>query len=362
MKPTPLPLALLLGALALPGCRSQKAALPAAAPADAAQVGVRVVKAQADVSAVLRATGELRARHEAVLSAEVAGRIARFAVDVGARVRKGEALMELDDAGARIQLQQARAALAEAQAAHESVQADLRRTQELARGGAAAEATLEKLTIGERQAAAGVQQAAAAVAAAEDQLARTVVRAPFDGLVTARLKSAGEYVSMMPPTPVLGVVDLSTLELRVTVPEGVVDLLAPGALLSATVSPSGKPFQARVRTIGASVDAGARTVDVRADLVTPAFRELRPGAIAQVRLGAAAAGGGVFVPAEAVQQQGGKSYVWAVVAEVARRRSVEVQALTPGTVRVTEGLGPDDRVVADGGAGLTDGVRVRAQE
>jgi RND family efflux transporter MFP subunit len=357
-------LASLAAALALAGCgKAERASLPAAPSAEAGAVGVKVVKPQVDAGAVLRATGELRARNEAVLSAEASGRILRFHVDVGSRVRKGDVLMELDASTPRIQVEQARAAQAAAEAAHRSVVADLRRTEELSRGGAAAAASLEKLQMGEEQAAAALRQATAALAAAEDQLAKNAIRAPFDGVITARLKSGGEYVALMPPTPVLGIVDLSTLELRVPVPESVVDLLAPGAVLDAAVSPSGKPFQARVRTVGASVESAARTVDVRADLASAPFRELRPGALVEVRLKPAGKDAhGVFLPAEAVQQDGGKSWVWAVVADAARRRPVEVQRLTPGTVRVLSGIGPDDRVVADGGAGLTDGARVHVQE
>jgi RND family efflux transporter MFP subunit len=354
----------LTAALALAGCgKSQRAALPAAPPADAAAVGVKVVKPRSDAGAVLRVTGELRARNEAVLSAEASGRILRFHVDVGSRVRKGDVLMELDASTPHIQVRQAQAARAAADAAHRSVVVDLKRTEELSRGGAAAVATVEKLQIAEQQAAAALQQAEAALAAAEDQLAKNSIRAPFDGVVTARLKSAGEYVAMTPPTSVLGIVDVATVEVRVPVPEALVDLLAPGALLDAAVSPSGKPFQAKVRTVGASVDAASRTVDVRADLVGAPFRELRPGAIVEVRLGTASADStGVFLPAEAVQQAEGTSYVWAVVADAARRRPVQVQRLTPGTVRILSGLSPGDAVVADGGAGLTEGARVRVQE
>jgi RND family efflux transporter MFP subunit len=366
MKQTPIALAViapLAALLALGGCKGGEAVLPAAAPSGADAVGVKVVKPRADAGTVMRATGELRARNEAVLSAEASGRILRFRVDVGSRVHRGDLLMELDASGPRIAVQQAQAARAAAEAARRSVAADLRRTEELTRGGAASAATLEKLQIGIEQADAAVQQATAAAAAAEDQLAKTAVRAPFDGVVTARLKSAGEYVAMTPPTPVLAVVDVATVEVRVPVPESLVDLLAPGDELEAAVSPSGKPFRAKVRSIGSAVDAGTRTVDVRADLVGATFRELRPGAIVEVRLGKA--GGeaqGVFLPAEAVRDEGGKSYVWAVVSDEARRRPVDVQRLNPGTVRVLSGLGPDDRVVADGGAGLTDGVRVHVQE
>lgn len=361
---TKLPLSLLAAALALASCsKAGQAALPAAAPAEAAAVGVKVVKASGDGGALLRATGELRARHEAAVCAEASGRILRFTVDVGSRVRKGEVLMELDASAARIQVQQAQAARAVAEAALRGVQADRRRVEELVRGDAASAASLEKLQLAEQQAAAAVQQAGVAVAAAEDQLARNTVRAPFDGVVTARTKSAGEYVSMMPPTQVLALVDVATVEVRAPVPEAVVDLLSPGDLLEATVSPSGKPFRARVRAIGSAVDAGARTVEVRADPVGPLFKELRPGAIVEVRLGARTEGTArVFLPADAVRQEEGKSVVFAVVADAAHRREVQVERVSPGTVRVVSGLAAGDAVVQSGGAGLADGARVRVLE
>jgi RND family efflux transporter MFP subunit len=358
-------LALLLAALtALAACGgAERAALPAAPPADAAALGVKVVRPQADAGAVLRATGEVRARHEAVLSAEASGRIARFAVDVGATVKKGQVLMELDASGPRIQLQQARASLAVADAAHRTAVASLRRVEELSRGQAASAAALEAAQLGEQQAAAALQQAEALVAGAEDQLAKNATRAPFDGVVTARLKSEGEYVALMPPTAVLALVDLSTVEVRAAVPETVVDLLTPGAELDGLVSPSQKPFRARVRTVGASVDAAGRTVDVRADPVGPPLKALRPGALVELRLRAASGGeAGLFLPAGTVQVAEGKSYVWTVVGGAAARRPVEVDRLSPGLVRVRAGLGAGDAVVATGGATLTDGVKVRVVE
>ncbi len=360
MNPT-LPLAAASAALSLAGCtKAGGAALPPAAPADAAAVGVKTVHARSDAGAVVRANGELRARNEATLAPEVSGRILRFHADVGDRVRKGDVLVELDDALARAQAQQARAALAAAEAGLRNASSDYRRAKELAQGDAASPAMLERAEIAEQGAKATREQAAAAVVAAETQLAKHVLRAPFDGFVTSRTKSAGEYVANMPPTPVIALVDVDSVEIRAAVPESLVDLLSPGATLAATVSPSGKAFQARVRAIGASVEPGTRTVDVRAVPVGTVFRELRPGAIVQVALGGkAAAAEGLFLPASVVQKGGAGAYVWTVVAERLERREVTVEQLDPGTVRVVSGVTPADVVVAEAGAGLADGAKVR---
>jgi multidrug efflux pump subunit AcrA (membrane-fusion protein) len=101
-------------------------------------------------------------------------------------------------------------------------------------------------------------------------------------------------------------------------------------------------------------------VDVRADPVGPVPRELRPGAIVQVALRAGGARpAGVFLPAAAVQRDGDRSFVWTVASDQARRREVQVEKLSPGTVRVLSGVAPEDRVVAEGGAALRDGAPVR---
>lgn len=258
--------------------------LPPVAPAQAGAVGEQQPAAGTPGSEAhpLRAMGELRARNEAQLAPEVAGRIVRFRADVGDRVRKGDVLVDLDDASARAGAQQARAALAMAEAALENAASQHRRAKALAQGEAASASMLEQASIGEKQAAAAREQAAAALLSAETFLAKHVIRAPFDALVTARTRSAGEFVSNMPPSPVIGLVDPASIEVRAGVPETVVDQVAVGDVVTVTVSPSGKAFQARVRAIGAAVEPGTRTVDLRADPLPPAPRELRHGAIIEL--------------------------------------------------------------------------------
>jgi RND family efflux transporter MFP subunit len=358
-RPLPSLLAAAALASALPACGGkERAALPADTGA-AAAIGVRAVKPRQGAASLTRATGELRARHEATLSPETTGRIARILVDVGDRVRKGEPLLELDPSTARIGVEQARAARAMAEAALKNATTEHRRMVEMAKGEAASAAMLDRATAGLEQAQAAAQQAAAALLAAEDQLAKHTLRAPFDAVITSRLKSPGEVATMMPPTPVLGLVDVGSLEVRAAVPETVVDLLQPGATVDCTVSPSGKAFKAKIRAIGAVVEPGTRTVDVRADVTGEKPRELRPGAIVEVSLGTAATATGLFLPADTVQQGEHESFVWTVQADTLKRKTVQIERLGPGLVRVVSGVGADELVVAEAGAGLADGARVR---
>jgi RND family efflux transporter MFP subunit len=346
----------------LAGChRGEKAKLPLES-GPTGVVGVRVVKPKPGETALTRATAELRARREAVLSPEVSGRIARTIVDVGDRVAKGQTLLELSSSTAGLQVDQARAARAMAEAGFRAAETEYKRTLELAKGDAAAPAAVDRVTIGLDQARAGLQQATVAVAMAEDMYGKHFVRAPFDGVITARLKSAGEFVSAVPATPVMALVDVASVELRVAVPETVVDVLKPGTELDGVLSPSGKRFKARVRVVGTAVEPGTRSVDVRADVVGKLPAEARPGALAELTLGGNGAVSGLFLPSDAIHGEGAETFVFAVEGDKLRRRKVQVERLNPGQVRILSGIGADELVVVEGAAGLSDGATVRVSE
>jgi RND family efflux transporter MFP subunit len=358
---------LLAGLLLLAACgRKDKAVLPADARAierDATgAVGVRAVKPKPGETALTRATAELRARREAVLSPEVSGRVARLAADVGVWVPKGTVLAELSSSTAGLQVEQAKAAKAMAEAGFKAAETNYKRTLELAKGDAAPQAVVDGVTTGLEQARAGLQAATVAVAMAEDYYGKHFLRAPFDGVVTARYKSAGEFVAMMPPTPVFAMVDVGSVELRMGIPETIVDLLKAGIDLDGTLSPSGKPFKARVRVVGTVVEPGTRTVDVRADVVGKLPTEARPGAIAELTLGGKGSVTGLFIPSDAVRGEGAETFVFTVEGNVLRRRMVKVERLNPGQVRILSGVGADELVVIEGAAGLSDGATVRVSQ
>lgn len=351
-----------LVAVALAGCGSataEKAALPER-PADAATVGVHVVQPSTQLDGnLVTATGRLRARNEATLSAKASGTIAAVLVDVGQKVKKGQPLLRLDDTQARIQVQQATAGRAVAQAAFDAARQDVERARQLRASGGVAQAGLDRAEAGFKQAEAGLAQATAGLRAAQKNLADHTLVAPFSGVITAKMKNAGEYVAMMPPTAVLGLTDVDDLEVVLPVPETVIAAVKPGAVVRGVVNPSGKPFEAKVRTVGEVVDQQARTVEVRADLQGERSAEMRPYAIVQVDFSQGDAMNGLFLPASAVKREGEKQFVWVVQAGKVARRDIGAELVTPGVVRVATGLEAGTDVVADAGAGLKDGLSVQ---
>ncbi|NMO15659.1 efflux RND transporter periplasmic adaptor subunit [Pyxidicoccus fallax] len=350
------------------GCGGNKPVTPPQAAAQVVQkpVGVRAVTPAAQLeSSVLQATGSVRARQAATLSAQASGPLTRVTVDVGDKVKRGQVLAQIDASNARIAADQARASKAAAEAALDGATTEVERARTLAQSGSLPRASLDKAEVGYRQAKAQVEQAAAALASAQEALRDASLTAPFDGVITSKSKNQGDYVS--PGTAIFGLVNTDALEVRAAVPEAFVDRVKMGTLVKGTLNPSGAPFEAKVRSLGATIDEQTRTVEVLAD-VLPAKDEgarLRAGALVELDFSAtlasddAQAQAGLFLPAQAVNAKGQQGFVWVVRDGKAQRRDVKVERVLPGFVRVVQGLGPAERVVADASLPLQDGTAVQ---
>jgi RND family efflux transporter MFP subunit len=333
--------------LAAAGCsaRAEKASLPAEG---AAARAVRTVKPATRVETGLaRATGTLRAREDAVLSARATGQIKRIRVSVGDRVAAGAILAEMDATNARIALENARALERLAKARLAEAERGLARGKVLVEGGGIAQSRFEEVETGREMAAAQYDQARAAVRAAEQQVADATIVAPFSGVVTGKFRNAGDTVSLMPVSPIVGLTDVDHLEVRLAVPEALEPAIAPGQAVEGTTTPGGRRFQAKVRVKNSIVDPATRTVEVLADVV--AAEGLRPGTLVTVDFGRFGEGGGLFVPATAVRTDGKASWVFVVASGKAERRDVAAELVHPGTVLVRLGLAPEAEVVLDPG-------------
>jgi RND family efflux transporter MFP subunit len=335
--------------------RAEKASLPAPAAASRA---VRVVRPTGSIETGLaRATGIVRAREDAVLSAKATGQIRRIRVQVGDRVKAGAVLAEMDATNAEIALQNAQAAERLAAARLAEAERDVARGKVVFEGGGMPESAFEAVQTKKEVAAAQLDQARAAVRAAEQQVRDATIVAPFAGVVTAKHRNAGDTVTLMPISPIVALTDVDHLEVRLTVPEALEPAIRPGQQVEGTTTPGGRRFQARVRVKSEVVDPATRTVEVLADVVRS--DGLRPGTLVTVDFGRFGDGGGLFLPASAVQTDGKASWVLVVAGGKAERREVVSQPVHPGTVVVKQGLVPEAEVILDPGA-LEAGAAVAA--
>lgn len=352
--------------LAVGACHDgAKAALPESS-VGAPVLGVRVSKPKNKVADdLVRVSGTLRAKNEATLGAPAGGTLARLYVEVGDRVKRGQALARLDTWQIEIGIEQAKAALATAQAGFDAAAVELARAERLRQGDAAPAAVLDRAKAAHQQAKAGLRQAQAAVHASEANLYHATLRAPFDGVITRRFTNIGETLSMARSTPVIGIVDVSNLEVRAPVPETVVDFIHTGTIAKATISPSGKTFAAKVYSVGSVVDQASRTVEVIADVTSDITPEMRPGAIVELDFSEAIVGQevvGWYLPAQAIRHGGTKTTVMVVEGDLLEERTVDVEPVTPGLVRVSHGLSGQENVVIEGVSNLKAGTRVRAAQ
>ncbi|RJS20757.1 efflux RND transporter periplasmic adaptor subunit [Corallococcus sp. H22C18031201] len=337
---------------------AEKAKLPEAQGSTA--LGVKAITPSTELDAnVTRVTGQVRSKQEATLSAQATGTLFKVNVKVGDRVKKNDTLAVLDTSNVRIGVEQARAAKDMADAALQLATSSLARTRKVAESGGVSASSMDQAEIGQKQAAAQAAQAAAALKMAEENLRDMSILAPFDGVITARMKNVGDTVAMVPPTPVFSIVDDKGLEVRLQVPESVIDKVQLGQLTPGTVNPSGMRFDAKVSNVGAVVDTTSRTVEVLADVTGTTPNPLRPGALVEMDFSKGSNTAGLFLPAQAVTARGQEGFVWVVEDGTVHKRDVRVERVLPGYVRVLQGLSADDRVLADSSLDVKDGSAVR---
>lgn len=296
-----------------------------------------------DVSAV----GSLVSNESVVLRPEIAGRIARIGFRDGEAVQGGAVLVELDNAVQRAELQQARARLTLASA-------NSRRTEDLFARNFVSQSSRDN-------ARAELDLARANLDLAQARLDRTVIRAPFAGVVGIRSVSPGDFVQ--DGDALINLEDIATLKLDFRLPELYLDRVLKGQVLElrTDVLPD-EIFAARVDAIDPLVDAQGRALRLRASLVNPGGR-LRPGVFVRVRLVLAERPDVLVVPEAAlVAAPGNVQFVYQVREGKAQRVDVSTGMRRDAVVEIVSGLAQGAQVVSAGQLKLRDGVSVLVRE
>lgn len=333
----------------------------------AAQELPLVQVAQADEAGIVeevRLTGSLTSLRSARLSPEVAGRVERIAVDAGDRVEAGALLLELDDALARIELEQARAAEREAETAFEDARRRLGEAQRLAEHDSLAETQLRSREAEVREDAAVLDRRRAERALREALLERHSLEAPFPGVVSRRMTDLGEWVE--PGTPVLELVGTGSLRLDLQVPQtyfGRAERDTP-VRVQFDAFPEQR-FDARIAEVVPVSDSNARTFLARVPLDNANGR-LAPGMSARATLEIQTGRRGVIVIRDALlRYPDGRVVVWVAHGE-GRERTVSERQVRTGLsfgdrVAISRGLEAGTAVVVRGNEALQDGQAVRVQ-
>jgi RND family efflux transporter MFP subunit len=308
----------------------------------------------------LAANGNLAAWQEASVGAEAGGlRIADVRVNVGDRVRKGQVLATFASDTLSAEAAQARASLAEAEAAAADAQSNAERARTLQATGALSASQINQYLTAAKTAQARVQAARAAYNAQQVRLSQSAVRAPDDGVISARTATVGAVVAN--GTELFRLIRKGRLEWRAEVTSTELGKLTTGTTAIVTAA-SGARLSGRVRTIGPTVDPQNRIALVYVDvqpLPGPASGSARAGMFArgEFDLGAVPT---LTVPQAAVVVREGFNYVFRVNPDNrVSQAKVQIGRMAGDRMEVLSGLSADARIVASGAGFLNDGDLVR---
>lgn len=348
---------LLLGAGA--GALVATRALPPAHAAENAPkpaLTITVTRAEtSSIAASFSANGNIMAWQEALIGAEVGGlRIADVRANVGDSVKKDDVLASFATETVAADLAVQKAQEAEAAAALADARANAARVRTLKDSGALSAQQINQYLTAEQTAQARLEAARAMVKVQELRLRNTQVRAPDDGVISARQATVGAVVPV--GTELFRMVRQNRLEWRAEVTSEELRLIRvgmPAAVVPASFGPDVPPLKGTVRMIGPTVDAQARTAIVFVDLPTGMsdVPPVRAGMFATGRfsLGDTSA---VTLPQESVVMRDGFAYVFKVGAD---NRVTQVKIALgrrlDRRVEVMSGVAPED-IIAESGAGF----------
>jgi membrane fusion protein (multidrug efflux system) len=338
----PMRLVLVLAVLALSSC---KAKTDQAAPKVAAVKLPLATAAMQSSPTEITLTGLLAADQRSEVTADTQGKVVAVLVERGQRVKMGQPVVQLDVRTAALSAREAQANLAAARAQKQLAEEECKRAQTLLDRGAITRSEYDRQIT---QCTSTLQQVSAAQARA-DMISKSIsdgqVRAPFDGQVTQKSVSPGEWVA--PGRTLFTLVDDDPLKIELSVPEAAVRAIQPGQKVTlSAVAHRGKRYTATVSRIGGEIGRTRSliveaTLDPRGDdtaLVPGMFAE------AQVVIGQDMR---PVIPADAIVQDGRLDYVFVVKNGELHKTIVQVGPETaPGARAILKGLAGGDKVAS----------------
>ncbi|TEB12952.1 efflux RND transporter periplasmic adaptor subunit [Pelotomaculum propionicicum] len=316
------------------------------------------------------------------ISSKASGKVVSLGFNVGSEVKAGDVLIQLDTDALNAQLAQAEAGLQSAEAAAESVrsQASLARinldaaqklfdrTKVLYQSGAVSQSQMDdvtdKLNIAQNQfenasgpaqdqAQAAISTARANIRNLQVQIDNTTIRSPLNGIVTVQSVNVGQSIS--PNVSVISIVDTSTLKLKTTISQDLLPLLSVGREMEITIDsyPDSK-FKGNISSIGPIAVSTGEVFPLEISINNSG--SLTAGLSARASLNTTVRG--IMVPAAAVAQGGGESYVFVINENTAVKRVVKVGLKNDKTAQILKGVSAGERVAVTNVGSLSDNKTV----
>jgi RND family efflux transporter MFP subunit len=345
------------GFAAVRGKRAAEKPAAAAPVAEFLQNDLVVVEPR-DLDQTLPLTGSLMPLTEATVKAKVAGELVAVTVREGESVKQGQVLARIDltEVQARVAAREADVQAAKAQL----VWAEKNRSQQkaLLEKSFISQSAFDNIQSNYDVAAAKLRAAEADLVVVKKALGDAVLVAPFSGIVSLRHAQPGERVAL--DAKVVSIVDLSRLQLEASVPPAAIGQVKIGQALNFRVEGFGeRAFEGRIERINPAATAGSRSISIYA-VIDNRDGLLRGGMFAQGALTLSRVGNALSVPASAVREEIGQTFVYAIVDGMVKRKNVKVGAPdATGRVQVLEGLVAGDRIVRANLGSLREGVAAR---
>jgi len=339
------------------GKRAEQKPAAAVAVAEFLQNDLYIVEPGA-LERSLPITGSLMPFNEATVKAKVAGELVAVPVREGESVKQGQMLAKIDltevqarVAGREADMQAARAQLTWAEKNRSQQKALLEKAF-------ISQSAFDNIQSNHDVAVAKLHAAEADLVVARKALGDAVLVAPFAGIVSQRHAQPGERVAL--DAKVVSIVDLSRLQLEASVPPAAIGQVKVGQSMSFRVEGFGeRDFAGRIERINPAATAGSRSISIYA-VIDNREGLLRGGMFAQGALTLARVENTLAVPATAVREEIGQTYVYAIENGLIKRKNVKVgPADSAGRVQVLEGLSAGDRIVRANLGSLREGVTAR---
>lgn len=289
--------------------------------------------------------GEVRAAKTAVLSSRHSGTLEALNVSQGDRVSKGQTVAQVNSSMVQSSYDMAQATLKQAEDGYE-------RVSKVHGSGSVADVKLVEVQT-------QLAKARAAMASAEQALEDCRIKAPFAGTVAEVYADQG--VEASPAQPLVKIVDMSSVEIVIPVPEAEVNGLETGCKAYMDVPALGlEAIEVRLKSKGVTASPLSHTYDCT--LVPPApVKGLMPGMVCKVYM-TREGGKAVVIPARVVRTDMNGRYVWTVdgTGRVCKKY-VTVGGFSGEGVMIKEGLQEGDRLITEGSYKVSTGMEVKVK-